>query len=370
MDIYIIYLVFLFLSAMISRFVHKDLRKRGRSFIIIAFIATFLLYSLRASNVGRDLPGYERMYLLSANYKWFDFSYVYFEPGYIILSKLCTSLGMSFQAFLTIVNAIILIPIFFFIWRYSKNAFLSVLIYVCYIFFEFNMTGIRQAMASSIVLAAFMYLLRSRKLGIVKYILFVLLASSIHRGASIALIYVPIHYIKRIKVFSLVILLITVFSYAFRNQVASLVAELVGGEIVHANFAVYFGLHIVFLLACGVLFAIASRNNEMSLQGEQTHPPFFNDRGNADITTYETKMFYLGIAAAIFFGYDTSARAYMFFCQVIVVLLPNSLESVFHGNSRTLVIATFVIFFLTFFVTNTLIPNSFDIIPYSFFWQK
>ena len=55
--------------------------------------------------------------------------------------------------------------------------------------------------------------------------------------------------------------------------------------------------------------------------------------------------------------------------QVIIVSLPNAIENL-ETRSKQLAIVFSIFFFILFFYTNTLIPNSFDILPYEFFWSN
>lgn len=92
-------------------------------FLLFSFVSIFLIFALRSYTVGRDVPGYRRIYLDVLNHPFSDFDYVYFEKGYQLLSKICGFSGVSWQVFLSIVSALILIPIYVFIKKYSKMYF-------------------------------------------------------------------------------------------------------------------------------------------------------------------------------------------------------------------------------------------------------
>jgi len=116
--------------------------KQGtRLFLDTSFILIFLLCALRSYTVGRDLPGYRMHYLDVVNHPWTNFNYIYFEKGYQLLMKVCAWIGLSWQMYLALVYVIILIPIYMFIKKYSRNAFLSVIVFICYMYFEFNLTS-------------------------------------------------------------------------------------------------------------------------------------------------------------------------------------------------------------------------------------
>ena len=85
-------------------------KNRSRKyFLFFSFVLIFLIFALRSDTVGRDVPGYRRIYLDIINHPFSDFGYVYYEKGYQLLSKICCFLGLSWQIFLSIVSAMILL---------------------------------------------------------------------------------------------------------------------------------------------------------------------------------------------------------------------------------------------------------------------
>ncbi|HEP1785528.1 TPA: EpsG family protein [Streptococcus suis] len=370
MTIYVLFLAYILICAVIIYFQKGDPERKNKIFLNYVFIAMFLLYSLRASSVGRDVPGYERTYGL-ANVDLFAGLHIgNFEKGYLFLMWICNKLNLSFQWFLTLCNAIILFPIYRYIRKYSQNTFLSVIIYVCYIFFEFNLTGLRQAIATSIVLMAIMVLIESKQdwLGLLKYCLIVLLAPLFHTGAFVALFYLPFHFMKKFKTYTLSIMVTAIVFLVGRGYIMGFVKNFFGKDSMNASAGLYIGLNMLFLIGLAVLFIIGGKNREI---GESN-----TSEGNTSVTVEDTpmqvlmeKMFYLSIAVLFLFGSDTSVRSFMLLNQVIIVLLPNSLPYIFEEKSQRIAIWIFTIFFIIFFFINTLLPNNFDIVPYKFFWQ-
>lgn len=56
---------------------------------VFFFCFDFFDFALRSDTVGRDVPGYRRIYLDIINHPFSDFGYVYYEKGYQLLSKIC-----------------------------------------------------------------------------------------------------------------------------------------------------------------------------------------------------------------------------------------------------------------------------------------
>ena len=368
MTIYVAFLAYILICAIIIYSKRGDPERENKLFLNYVFVVMFLLYSLRASSVGRDLPGYERAYGLADVDLFVGLRIGNFEKGYLFLMWICNKLNLSFQWFLTICNAFILLPIYRYIRKYSQNAFLSVIIYVCYMFFEFNLTGLRQAIATSIVLVAIMVLIESKRhwLGLLKYCLLVLLAILFHTGAFVALFYVPFHFMKKFKAYTLSIMATAVVFLVGRGYIMGFVKNFFEKDTMNANAGLYIGLNLLFLIGLAVLFIFGGKNRENSAL-----------EGNTSVVIEDTsmqvvmeKMFYLSIAVLFLFGSDTSVRSYMILNQVIIVLLPNSLQYIFDEKSQRIIIWILTVFFIIFFFANTLLSGGFDIVPYKFFWQE
>lgn len=372
MTIYIFLLIYIFSLGGLVSCQHISNQKKNSIFVLWAFGAIFLLYALRASSVGRDLPGYERMYEIAAYYEWFDFKYVYFEGGYILLEKLCTSLNLSFQWFLVIISAVTLFPVARFIKKYSPKPFISTLIYICYIFFEFNMTGIRQAIATSIVLIGYMLLMEMKKVPLFWYVMTVIVASFFHRGAYAALLYVPFHFVMKSNKYVPLISILAVGILVGRSYLLGVIKAITEKSTMNAQAGLYIGLNLIFLIAMGIVFVWAGTVEEKHyIQNcEIDNTVYMQKKFNYCIDAVNIKMFLLSVVILFVFGSDTSVRSYMILNQVVLVQLPRSIETLFDAKSKKMAYFIVVIFLICFFFTNSMIPNSFDIIPYKFFWNQ
>jgi hypothetical protein len=254
MTIYVALLIFTFITYILFNFIGLNNEKEKQLYLKMMFILIYFLFVLRSSSVGRDLIGYEQIYMLTKNMPWSDFSYVYFEFGYILLMKISALLGLSFQMFLSIVYAIMLIPIYILISKYSKNILLSILIYICYQRFEFDMTGIRQAIAMSIVLFGYIRFLEVRKFKIFNYILFVSIAVFFHNGAYVSylfLLFVPFRSFNR---FLLTFFIVILSSFILRNEIFQIVRSIFERASFDLNAPMYFGGNIFFLTILASFF--------------------------------------------------------------------------------------------------------------------
>lgn len=132
------------------------------------------------------------------------------EPGYSFLCYLGNELGLSFMTFKQILAAISYFLISCFVFRVGKS---YALIAACYLasFFLIDVIQIRNFFAMSVLLFGFRYLLGSKidKIDTVKYVLCVLVASSIHISMVFCLLFLIGR--KPINVWLILVLVSAVF---------------------------------------------------------------------------------------------------------------------------------------------------------------
>ena len=108
----------------------------------------------------------------------------YMESGWVVYCYFVSLFTNSFNVFLAITALIQIIPIAIVFYYYSKDISFSYLIYICLGLYVFSFSGLRQTIAISMVLFAFLALQKDKKW---LFVLLVLLASSFHRSSIIFL---------------------------------------------------------------------------------------------------------------------------------------------------------------------------------------
>lgn len=371
MTVYICLLIANAIALLISDFSHNGEKKQGK-LLFILFVMIFLLYSLRNSSVGRDIAGYMETYIEAGKHDIFSLDYVYFENGYTLFINICSNMGISFQWFLVITSIITLLPIYYFIKFYSDDKVLSCLIYICYIFFEFNLTGLRQAMATSIVLLGFILLFNNKKLRLIKYILCVVLASTFHQSALLALIFIPFFYARNYKISIVFLVLIGLILLLFRDNIIKIIGSVADRDL-DSDTGIYLGWNIIFLILSGVFFLYAASLHKSNYGLENASYmsliKFGGDVKKFSINIILIEVFFVGLVVYFIFGFTTLLRATQYASISIIVLFPNALKALNYKDGMILKVL-FVIYLLFFFVYNTLYGNNLDIVPYSFFWSN
>ena len=364
----VVYIALLFLLCILYALNQK---RNNKKYLMFMFITLFLIYALRNIQVGRDISGYQEVYMLSKQKNLTDFNYVYFEPGYTLFMGLCSHVGISFQWFLVLTSFIILFPVYLFIKNYSEDYIFSVVVYVCYIFFEFNLSALRQAIATSIVLCGLHILFSRKKFPVLQYLFFVLLATTFHQSAALSLIFVPLFFFKNYKFGLICILLFGCIMIAFRSSILSILSDWTSHSV-DTKSSLYFGGDIIFLMGMAILFVYALLTNKIKSSNRSLiwQVKNVNDKQikGLAINAILTEIFLLGIVVYFVFGFSSMLRATQYASIVILVLLPNSL-AIFQKTDRLLIKIILLVFFVAFFIINTLVANNLDIVPYKFFWN-
>lgn len=347
---YVFLIIFVFLARAITLSSPKHRVRRVETiYLRIVFIYLYIFCAIRSFEVGIDIPGYIRMYNETANVSWDNWDYVYFERGYIFLMKICNMIGLSARGFFCFVYALILIPIYKLIKCESKDPFLSVIVFICFQFFVFDLTGLRQGIAMSICMIAFMVALKHQKLSLIIFIALVYFASMIHRSAlafSLAypIIRVPINK-KNVAIFAIAAVVCFIMNKA---GVAAILDYFNNTTYKWSNEeSSQLGLSLLMISILGIWGFISYR--------KQTEPNFLK------LCQASTNMVLTGVCLMFLVNGSTLLRATMYFYFPIIILLPIIAKS-FGGGVDKVVKYTIIIVFIAHFFINEL--NSFNVTPY------
>jgi len=168
--------------------------------VIILMFAGLILALLAGLRYGdRDYFSYLDIYdSVSRLFQDFDNTGVHGEPGYILLNRICKTLGLGTVGLFMIMSFSSVALSLNFFRKYSPYFLVAVLIYFSHVFILRDMMQVRSGLAASISLYALQYIGR-RKL--IPFLLIILVGASFHSGVLVLVIaYVAYpFYIKRPK---------------------------------------------------------------------------------------------------------------------------------------------------------------------------
>lgn len=171
-------------------------------FLAIALLGLmWLLWGWNYSN--GDYEAYKTLYnnalILEGNY----------EVGYKLLMIIARLLNLEFQQFIIVISLIVVILWGRFILKCSNVPALYVSC-IFLVFFPLDYVLVRNTLAFSIVLQGLCAVIKQNKHSLIKYLLFVLLASSIHFSTFFYLTLIPVLWTKKINFKALYCLLVLI----------------------------------------------------------------------------------------------------------------------------------------------------------------
>lgn len=247
-----IYLVFF-----ISNSIFSFCKKNKYIFFFFGFLFMFFIFAFRSQNLGVDLDNYEMYYNFyskeSFKYLTNSFLFPYFvdkefnvEYGYVFWGWFVSRFHFSFQGYLIINSLIYSIVVSWFIVKYSKNPFLSLVLLLGFGIFEYNFCILRQSLSVCFLLISVPMINKNR---IKSFIFFVFLAFMFHRSS---ILFLPIYFLSKNKIsfksigLSLfIVILLIPFSSTIYSFTYNVILSKIGKGLYISN---SFSLNIILLL--------------------------------------------------------------------------------------------------------------------------
>ncbi|HPF56966.1 MAG TPA: EpsG family protein, partial [Clostridiales bacterium] len=136
------------------------------------------------------------------------------EAGYVLIENICAKLNIGYVTLYGILAAFMLLSAAVFIYRFSKNVWISTFIYVTLTFFYSTLNYMRQSLALAIAFWAFGFLYKKKDsikawiLNFIPYALIILLAATMHKAALLML---PVYFFVWLRPKKWVLLAYAVF---------------------------------------------------------------------------------------------------------------------------------------------------------------
>lgn len=364
MAIYIILIVSLLLFSFTIKTIAANGEWRGKKIdaenVILKFgiIAIFLILALKKYTVGIDIYGYWQQYELSSLVAWSDVDYVYFEKGYIQLMKLFSKLDVDFKLFMAGVYALLCFSLYLFIKKYSTNVTLSLLTFICYQFFVFSISGVRQTIAMALCMLAYICFDRKKIKYRILAILINVAACYIHKSAIIFFVVYVISLFKSSRIHLSLYVLSLPVSYLLRPTILQFISEQFDTD--KTDSVVTLGGAFLFLMAIALLVWFATQNKRSTELDQK------NDTFNLSMAA---RVLLLSIPANIILSGSTFLRATMYLNLFMIPAVPSAINMLPAKQDRLMLNCAIGLFVIIVFYVTTLLPNQLELCPYKFFWQ-
>lgn len=320
---------------------------RDKGYIIFISVLLILLMGLRHETCFIDTVRYVGGYNLLKNASFSQIpNLMNKDSTFWIFSKLIGYIsGYNYTIWLFILGAIYVIPIAILIRKYSLSSIYSYIVFWALGFCFFSMTGLRQTLAFSLIVVAFIFLMEKRP---IMFISTVLVASLFHVTAAIFIIAYPITLAplnkKTICLYAISALLLQVFGRSLLYILIQSNDRFIGYEDFHgANLS---GLIIQILIFGYSLYYL---QDELDLPINKT-------------------LFHMCLLGIVFQSVATHVaemfRISMYFSIFNIVLFANAISSTYKDPTlsiiRPLTIVALCVYTLISPSTNT---------EYHFFWS-
>lgn len=351
-------LVYLFLLAIIivGALVKSSAGRRATWIAYVFFIGAmlFAISAVRNYTVGIDTEQFCRAYERIGMEGTTAFKLERYEPLFICLCLILNSLSRSYQLLIIVASAFSIVPIIRLIYKGSKNASLSLFLYVTLNFFFNSMNVMRQAIAIGIIAFAIPKLLQRKSFF---YIVSVVVAAMFHQSAIVALILIPLSKIDFKKKTFVAYLFAAVAIFIFSNYITDSIALLLGrDELYNKDFTGtnYFGALFqatVALFFCGITSNYLNRGKRKG-----------NERKSNSILQHAMMLWFLFSV----FGMQVEiiGRLGYYFAIFAILAIPAALSKAPEQDQKLLTLTIGTTTFLYFIVIAIARPEWFGAIPY------
>ena len=214
MTIYVLNYILLFIYMICYL---KSKNKKIKSFLLfLSILQLVLIQGLRNVNLGSDMPYYWKYYELQMFNNINDLSFSRYEILFKVLTKIVTKITLNKQIYLLVLSLLSTLPIGLVVYKKSKNPIMSLLLFLAFGFYNFNFSGLRQAIAFGIIFYSYTYITEKKP---IKFIITVLIASLFHSSAIVFLPAYFLVYFKITKLKIIIIALIDILIYIFKVQI-------------------------------------------------------------------------------------------------------------------------------------------------------
>lgn len=238
-------------------FCRGEKTKLKRNFFLILCLIQCLMIACIRRGIGTDYGWYSHGFTTMAKSGFSDMKYEDWEIGFIVLNKIVGLFTKNVAVFIGICAAISLSGVFYLIWRYSKNPFMSVFLFLNTYLFYLNLNFVRQAIAMSLLCFAYGFF-KDRKFW--RFLLLCVLAATFH----LPVIYlVPVYFFTYLKINLKTLPIyagVLIVYFAASDAVLKVVLQHVHTEYADSRFIVngVFWYYSIFpLIICVALVALA-----------------------------------------------------------------------------------------------------------------
>ncbi|MGO4936210.1 EpsG family protein [Fundicoccus sp. Sow4_H7] len=320
----------------------------NKLYVYIVSIILISISGFRHVSIGIDTMNYNNIFHHVNSLSISNAINIDVEIGYQLYQILIGNISDDFQLLLVITSILYIGIVSHLIYKYSENPMISYLLFIFFDFYTFSLSGIRQTIAMSLIILAFMQI-KEKKFN--RFLFWTILASSFH---ITALVFLPSYWFNRFKLNRrnlLFLLLCGLLIFAAKDYLQVIMSSYARIEYGASDTG---GLKLYFLMIITVIFGVLYRKT-------------INSKN--PINVY---LLYMMISCVVIFPIirynPITLRLYYYSFIFMIVYVPNLFGSIKDKAIRAIGTISYLLIGATWFFTT--IINSKQIIPYLFFWQR
>ena len=352
-----IYHLILLLSICFVYLVFGDAQSNRKKCVIFMSLCLWLFYSLRSWSVGSDTVRYYANFVYASDMSFPEIWSYYSsrEPFFYSFCKTTSLIVNNPQFFVAVVGAIVSFSFAYFAYHQKGNVLLMYILFITLRVFPFMMSGMRQAIAMSILFVSYVFMQhRKKKL----YLVGSSLAFFFHTSS----VFVPIvvYGLGRLKNKSYIpfICIITGLVVAFAGGVLSSAVELLFGGEKYTNYAnetkESFRIGGTFLLYLIMYLIVLTHKKSLSRMVE---------RFDLELGMLSFAMMFSIMSLTI----PTAFRMAYYFQFPMFSMATFVIASIWGNRNRKTIIFMFVILMIAQYMT---LGTGADVGNYEFFWEN
>lgn len=240
------------ISILILSFIFKkkvDNPKYKKIFLFLTFFQMILIQGLRDISVGTDTAMYVNTYNYYLESAKYAFQFTHFESGFRFLYNIFQNLHFNSTKMLIAISTITMIGFAVFIFKNSKNVFLSVFVFAC-MFYPNSFNIMRQYLALSIAINAYQFI---KKEQYIKGLIIIIIGSLFHSTAWFMLLPLLLQYVKNWKLIAKGIVIFSLIFLFWGDKIVLTILPLVGKSFYAEGYAV----NRLFRMTTGLTIIIA-----------------------------------------------------------------------------------------------------------------
>lgn len=330
-------------------------QKKNRQAISVFFLILTFLIACRHDTIGKDTTNYIYFFENFAKVGWEKLPTIPVEIGFSTFNKIVALFSTDPRFFLVVMAIFVSILLFPTYRRLCIDPSLTIVLFCVMSTFVMMFSGIRQMMAVGIGFIAYHF---TRKRNIVLFLLFAVLAMTVHASAFMLLLMYPLYHAKITRKWLLAIVPMLVILFVFNEQVFAILSLLV------AQFTKYDGeisstgaYTMLILLAIFAVFAF-----------------LIPDENRVDEETNGLRNFLLLAVVVQMFAplHMLAMRMGYYYIIFIPLLLPKIIAVRSERWSEVAVAGRHImlVFFLIYFVMGMYTGSALNVFPYHFFWEN